>query len=133
MERAEWLSARDIADVASVGLTKAYRVCQTLPHIYGGRSIRVNKAAVVRSIRETGGLPSGVSVPVLFPVMRALDVRISFSHLVRSVFYAIFTRRSAPFGPGVPRHARRGAPPEGSSRDRDTHGTPHGMHKREAA
>jgi hypothetical protein len=63
MERAEWLSARDIADVFGVGLTKAYRVCQTLPHIYVGRSIRVNKASVVRSIRETGGLPSGDYVP----------------------------------------------------------------------
>lgn len=51
MERAEWLSTRDIADVFGFGLTKAYRVCQTLPHIYVGRSICVNKALVASNIR----------------------------------------------------------------------------------
>ena len=59
MERPEWLSPRDIAEVFGVGTTQSYKVCQALPHIYIGEVIRVNEASVVRGIRETGGLPSG--------------------------------------------------------------------------
>lgn len=45
-ERPEWLSARDIAEVFGIGRTKAYEICAALPHIYIGRSIRVNRRTV---------------------------------------------------------------------------------------
>lgn len=44
IERPEWLGPRDIAEVFGVGTTQGYKVCQALPHIYVGSSIRVNRA-----------------------------------------------------------------------------------------
>jgi hypothetical protein len=57
MERPEWLSPRDIAEVFGVGTTQSYKVCQALPHIYIGSSIRVNRASILAALREGGRLP----------------------------------------------------------------------------
>jgi hypothetical protein len=57
MERPEWLSPRDIAEVFGVGTTQSYKVCQALPHIYIGSSIRVNRASILAALRDGGRLP----------------------------------------------------------------------------
>ena len=57
MERPEWLSPRDIAEVFGVGTTQSYKVCQALPHIYIGSSIRVNRASILAALKEGGRLP----------------------------------------------------------------------------
>ena len=57
MERPEWLSPRDIAEVFGVGTTQSYKVCQALPHIYIGSSIRVNRASIRAALRDGGRLP----------------------------------------------------------------------------
>jgi hypothetical protein len=57
MERPEWLSPRDIAEVFGVGTTQSYKVCQALPHVYIGSSIRVNRASILAALRDGGRLP----------------------------------------------------------------------------
>ena len=37
--------------------TKAFTICQALPHIYIGRSIRVNKKTLAKTLIEKGRLP----------------------------------------------------------------------------
>lgn len=56
-ERPEWLSPRDLQEVFGIGRTKSFNVCQALPHIYIGRSIRVHKSTIVNELREKGRLP----------------------------------------------------------------------------
>lgn len=55
--RPEWLSPRDLQEVFGIGRTKSFNVCQALPHIYIGRSIRVHKSTIVNELREKGKLP----------------------------------------------------------------------------
>jgi hypothetical protein len=43
--------------VFGIGRTKAFTVCRTLPHIYIGRAIRVNKKTVAKELIEKGRLP----------------------------------------------------------------------------
>ena len=57
LDRPEWLSPRDIAEVFGVGKTKSYYICAALPHIYVGRNIRVNRKTVAKEIMEKGRLP----------------------------------------------------------------------------
>ena len=57
IERPEWLGPRDIAEVFGVGTTQGYKVCQALPHIYIGSSIRVNRASILAALRDGGRLP----------------------------------------------------------------------------
>ena len=56
-DRPEWLSPRDLQEVFGIGRTKSFNICQALPHIYIGRSIRVHKSTVVKELMEKGRLP----------------------------------------------------------------------------
>ena len=56
-DRPEWLSPRDLQEVFGIGRTKAFTICQALPHIYIGRSIRVNKKTLAKTLIEKGRLP----------------------------------------------------------------------------
>ena len=56
-DRPEWLSPRDLQEVFGIGRTKSFNVCQALPHIYIGRSIRVHKSTIVKELIEKGRLP----------------------------------------------------------------------------
>lgn len=55
-ERPEWLSPRDLCEVFGIGHSKAYEICASLPHIYIGRSIRVNRRTVRDELLEKGKL-----------------------------------------------------------------------------
>lgn len=57
VDRPEWLSPRDIAEVFGVGKSKSYEICAALPHIYVGRNIRVHRLTVLQELREKGCLP----------------------------------------------------------------------------
>ena len=57
VDRPEWLSPRDIAEVFNVGKSKSYEMCAALPHIYVGRNIRVHRKTVLNELREKGCLP----------------------------------------------------------------------------
>lgn len=57
VDRPEWLSPRDIAEVFGVGKSKSYEICAALPHIYVGRNIRVHRLTVLQALREKGCLP----------------------------------------------------------------------------
>ena len=56
-DRPEWIGPRDLQEVFSIGRTKAFTICQALPHIYIGRSIRVNKKTLAKTLIEKGRLP----------------------------------------------------------------------------
>ena len=56
-DRPEWIGPRDLQEVFGIGRTKAFTVCRTLPHIYIGRAIRVNKKTVAKELIEKGRLP----------------------------------------------------------------------------
>ena len=56
VNRPEWLSPRDLQEVFGIGRTKSFNVCNALPHIYIGRSIRIHKSTIVRKLREKGRL-----------------------------------------------------------------------------
>lgn len=56
-DRPEWLSPKDLQEVFGIGRSKAFNVCNELPHIYIGRSIRVNKKTIAKELIETGRLP----------------------------------------------------------------------------
>lgn len=56
-DRPEWIGPRDLMEVFGIGRTKAFTVCQSLPHIYIGRAIRVNKKTIVKELIENGRLP----------------------------------------------------------------------------
>lgn len=56
-DRPEWIGPRDLIEVFGIGRTKAFTVCQSLPHIYIGRAIRVNKKTVAKELIENGRLP----------------------------------------------------------------------------
>lgn len=56
-DRPEWIGPRDLMEVFGIGRTKAFTVCQSLPHIYIGRAIRVNKKTVAKELIENGRLP----------------------------------------------------------------------------
>ena len=56
-DRPEWLSPRDLQEVFGIGRTKSFNICQALPHIYIGRSIRVHKSTIVNELIEKGRLP----------------------------------------------------------------------------
>lgn len=56
-DRPEWIGPRDLMEVFGIGRTKAFTVCQSLPHIYIGRTIRVNKKTVAKELIEKGRLP----------------------------------------------------------------------------
>lgn len=53
----EWIGPRDLMEVFGIGRIKAFTVCQSLPHIYIGRAIRVNKKTIARELIEKGRLP----------------------------------------------------------------------------
>ena len=53
----KWLGPQDIAEVFGGDTTQSYKVCQALPHIYIGSSIRVNRASILAALREGGRLP----------------------------------------------------------------------------
>ena len=57
MERPEWLGPRDLMEVFGIGRTKAFEVCKALPHIYIGRSVRVNRRTIAQELMEKGKLP----------------------------------------------------------------------------
>lgn len=54
-DRPEWLSPKDLQEVFGIGRSKAFNVCNALPHIYIGRSIRVNKKTIAKELIEKGG------------------------------------------------------------------------------
>lgn len=56
-DRPEWLSPKDLQEVFGIGRSKAFNVCNALPHIYIGRSIRVNKKTIAKELLEKGRLP----------------------------------------------------------------------------
>lgn len=56
-DRPEWIGPRDLQEVFGIGRSKAFNVCNALPHIYIGRSIRVNKKTIVKELIEKGRLP----------------------------------------------------------------------------
>ena len=56
-DRPEWIGPRDLQEVFGIGRTKAFTICQALPHIYIGRSIRVNKKTLAKTLIEKGRLP----------------------------------------------------------------------------
>lgn len=56
-DRPEWLSPRDLQEVFGIGRTKAFNVCQALPHIYIGRAIRVHRSTIAKELKEKGRLP----------------------------------------------------------------------------
>lgn len=56
-DRPEWLSPKDLQEVFVIGRSKAFNVCNELPHIYIGRSIRVNKKTIAKELIEKGRLP----------------------------------------------------------------------------
>lgn len=56
-DRPEWLSPKDPQEVFGIGRSKAFNVCNELPHIYIGRSIRVNKKTIAKELIEKGRLP----------------------------------------------------------------------------
>ena len=55
-DRPEWLSPKDLQEVFGIGRSKAFNVCNALPHIYIGRSIRVNKKTIAKELLEKGRL-----------------------------------------------------------------------------
>ena len=55
-ERPEWLSPRDISEVFGIGRTKAYEICEALPHIHIGRCIRVNRRTIRDELMTKGRL-----------------------------------------------------------------------------
>jgi hypothetical protein len=56
-DRPKWIGPRDLQEVFGIGRTKAFTICQALPHIYIGRSIRVNKKTLAKTLIEKGRLP----------------------------------------------------------------------------
>ena len=56
-DRPEWIGPRDLMEVFGIGRTKAFTVCQSLPHIYIGRSVRVNRRTIAKELMEKGKLP----------------------------------------------------------------------------
>jgi hypothetical protein len=56
-DRPEWLGPRDLQEVFGIGRSKSFEVCNALPHINIGRSIRVHKSTITKELLEKGRLP----------------------------------------------------------------------------
>ena len=56
-DRPEWLGPRDLQEVFGIGSSKSFKVCNALPHINIGRSIRVHKSTITKELLEKGRLP----------------------------------------------------------------------------